>query len=193
VSGTSGTPHLATGTAGLPWTTVIERTELVTTLPAVTTAPSPISTFGRMITPGPMKACFPIRTPLRDSLKCAITMTPIPIKASSSIVISSGNSVSRTTLELIQTSLPMRTPRARCSDTRRLWPPGKIIVKIWRILLVALLSKLFFICLALCPILYDIGSAAISTASYLRVIVFVEADRQARRIVLRIVGKTRPA
>ena len=66
VSGIRGTPHLATGTAGLPWTTVIGGTELVTTLPAVTTAPSPISTFGRMITPGPMKACFPIFTPRRD-------------------------------------------------------------------------------------------------------------------------------
>lgn len=87
VSGHSGRPHLATGTAGLPWTNVIAGTGLVTTLPAVTTAPSPISTSGRMITPGPMKACFPIRTPRRDSLKCAMTITPIPIKALSSMVI----------------------------------------------------------------------------------------------------------
>src|SRR5271165_5031113 len=126
----NGTPHLATGTAGLPWTTVIAGTELVTTLPAVTTAPSPISTSGRMIAPGPTKARLPIFTPRRDSLKCTITMTPIPIKTLSSIVINRGNSVSRTTWELIQTFFPMLTPRARCNDTRRVWPPGKIMVKI---------------------------------------------------------------
>src|SRR5208282_3186167 len=44
VSNKSGTPHLAMATPGLPCTTVFAGTGLVTTLPAVTTAPSPIST-----------------------------------------------------------------------------------------------------------------------------------------------------
>lgn len=41
----NGAPHLGIGTAGLPRTIVIAGTDLITTLPAVTTAPSdhPIS------------------------------------------------------------------------------------------------------------------------------------------------------
>src|SRR5579864_5961082 len=42
----SGTSHRATGTAGFPWTTVIGGTDRVTTLPAATTAPRPMTTFG---------------------------------------------------------------------------------------------------------------------------------------------------
>ena len=41
-----GTPHFAIATAGLPCTSVIGGTDFVTTLPAATTAPRPITTFG---------------------------------------------------------------------------------------------------------------------------------------------------
>src|SRR5215471_10697228 len=56
----NGTPHLATGTAGLPCTTVISGTERVTTLPAVTTAPRPMVTLANMIAPGPINASLSI-------------------------------------------------------------------------------------------------------------------------------------
>ena len=69
VLGQRGTPHVAIGTAGLPCTIVIAGTDLVTTLPAVTTAPSPICTSGRIMTPGPMKAFLPILMPLVGSCK----------------------------------------------------------------------------------------------------------------------------
>src|SRR5437016_13524818 len=58
-----GTPHCATGAAGLPCTSVSGGTDCVTTLPAVTTAPRPITTLGKIMTPGPMNASLSILTP----------------------------------------------------------------------------------------------------------------------------------
>ena len=58
----SGTPQRATGSAGLPRTIVSGGTEVVTTLPAVITAPSPTVTWGSSSEPGPMKTSSPIRT-----------------------------------------------------------------------------------------------------------------------------------
>src|SRR6516162_5776163 len=63
-----GTRHVATGTAGLPCTTVIGDTERVTTLPAVTTAPCPMVTLDKMIAPGPINASRSILTPSFSSL-----------------------------------------------------------------------------------------------------------------------------
>src|SRR5580658_8477594 len=96
ISGPSGTPHCATGTAGFPCTTVIGGTERVTTLPAVTTAPRPITTFGRITAHGPIKASFSILTPSAP-LKWAITVARMPIALPSSIVIRCGRQVSRIT------------------------------------------------------------------------------------------------
>ena len=45
----NATPQVAIGRAGFPCTTVIGRTDDDTTLPAVTTAPRPIVTFGSII------------------------------------------------------------------------------------------------------------------------------------------------
>src|SRR6266446_4569587 len=58
-----GTRHCATGAAGLPCTSVRGGTDCVTTLPAVTTAPRPITTLGKIMTPGPMNASLSILTP----------------------------------------------------------------------------------------------------------------------------------
>src|SRR3970282_1669862 len=62
VSAPSGTPQRATGTAGLPCTSVIGATDCVTTLPAGTTGPRPIVTLGSTIAPGPMKTSSSILT-----------------------------------------------------------------------------------------------------------------------------------
>src|SRR5215472_16589323 len=62
VAQVNGISQCAIGLAGLPCTIVMGGTERVTTLPAVTTAPRPIVTLGRMIAPGPMYASSSIRT-----------------------------------------------------------------------------------------------------------------------------------
>jgi len=92
----NGMPHLAIGTAGFPWTTVMAGTDCDTTLPAATTAPLPTMTFGKIIAPGPMNASRSILTP-RNSLKWAMIVARILIATSCSIVINSGKAVSRTT------------------------------------------------------------------------------------------------
>src|SRR6476659_428054 len=84
----NATPQVAIGRAGFPCTTVIGRTDDDTTLHAVTTAPRPIVTFGRMMAPGPMNVsssivipCGPRKWAISIARTLIITLFPTEIRS----------------------------------------------------------------------------------------------------------------
>jgi hypothetical protein len=127
----------ATGLAGFPCTIVRGGTWRDTTLPAVTTAPCPIVTSGRITAFGPMNTSSSIRTetssglngsPVRRSMplysKCATIVTRMPIATRFPITTRRGKPGSIIVPRPSQVPSPISTPRRRCSQGRTVSPPG---------------------------------------------------------------------
>ncbi len=103
-----------TSTAGFPATTLSAFTSLRTTLPAPTSASSPISTPGRMVLFAPMRARLRTVPPFTQSRYAghwgcgsSVNTTRGPKKTASSIVTSS-----RKHPVWMRTPLPMRLPNS---------------------------------------------------------------------------------